>query len=152
LRPSYIQQPHHLSLGNGNDIPINEAFEIIGSSDVLINTEAEQLTLTRDGTGEASITLDKSICSYLPTQALIELDVVATQTTSMNIKLDKYELGRYRDVYWRRLDGGANRAVFALRADNCSGAKISLSRDTIELILSNLRVTEIRISQPGKPI
>ena len=150
--PSYEVKPYFTSISNEKRIGINDAFKIISSNSLEYKFINSTLELQRTAGGSSTLELDSSFCELLPLNALIIADVFTPTNGGFDLRIQRQENQRFKDIIWHPLTIGNSTAVLSVNSKNCTGAKISLSKNTHQLTLKNLQIRELKIHEHGKPI
>ena len=150
--PSYEVKPYFTSISNEKRIGINDAFKIISSNSLEYKFINSTLELQRTAGGSSTLELDSSFCELLPLNALIIADVFTPKNGGFDLRIQRQENQRFKDIIWHPLTIGNSTAVLSVNSKNCTGAKISLSKNTHQLTLKNLQIRELKIHEHGKPI
>lgn len=150
--PSYEVKPYFTSISNEKRIGINDAFKIISSNSLEYKFINSTLELQRTAGGSSTLELDSSFCELLPLNALIIADVFTPTNGGFDLRIQRQENQRFKDIIWHPLTIGNSTAVLSVNSKNCTGVKISLSKNTHQLTLKNLQIRELKIHEHGKPI
>jgi len=150
--PAYHQEPFNTRILDTTALPLRELIEN-STVDSLIHRFIEKgIELERSGKDRPTLTLDPSICDYLPINALLKMQIEAPFEGGLHLRLDRNSQGSYENVYWHNVPAGSSTILFSINATECSGLRISLAKNTFQLTLKRIEVSELRIHQFGEPI
>lgn len=152
ITPIYQTKPYFTSINNVQEIDINGVFSVISSSSTTYEFIDNSFKIERTSLEPSTLELDESLCKTLPINAVILVDVFASTKGSFSLGLEQRNSQRYNNIIWHPFPAGNSTASLSLNSLNCTGAKITLSKNTYGLSLSNLRIGELKIHQHGKPI
>ena len=152
IMPSYNSKPFFTSLKKPVMQDLEEAFKISSTESLSYQFIDKKLELQRTGSGQSTLTLAPGFCKRLPLNSLITMTANSLTKGGFSFHLDQAKRNTYESVYWRSVPAGQSTAVFSINAENCSGVKISLSRNTYRLSLQDLEISELKIHQHGKPL
>lgn len=150
--PSYQAKPYYTSLDKLDKYNIRDALDILSSKSIKYQFVNETLELQRIAIEPAIIELNSSFCEILPLNALVIVDIYSPLSGSFDLRIDRNHNQLASNIIWQAFSAGNSTAILSVNSQNCTGAKISLSKNTHQLILSNLRITELKIHEYGKPI
>ena len=150
--PSYKVKPYFTSVSNEKDIDIKDAFKIITSNALEYKFVDNTMELQRTAIGSSILELDSSFCELLPLNALVIIDVFTPTKGGFDLRVQRQENQQFKDIIWHPLTIGSSTAVLSVNSKNCTGVKISLSKNTHQLTLKNLQIRELKIHEHGKPI
>jgi len=112
----------------------------------------DTLELQRTSVEGSSVTLSPNLCERLPLNALVTMKVNSLSNGGINLHIDRFDQGKFENVYWRNVPAGLSTAAFVIDSRNCAGAKISFSRNTYKITMTELEISELKIHRYGKPL
>jgi 4-amino-4-deoxy-L-arabinose transferase-like glycosyltransferase len=150
--PSFIQKPYYIGIKHQQDLNLESSIKIVSATSINHRFVEHRLELDRTGIASPALMLDTEFCKLLPINALLSIVLWSPTKGDFQLRLDRNHAGSYDDIYWHGFPAGKSTAVLTINATNCTGAKITLGRNTYKLVLENLQIGELRIHQYGKPI
>ena len=152
ILPIFEPRPFYTSIKPPKTYNIEDSLKVIAAETVSFKVIDQKLVLQRTGNNTPSIVLDPSFCKLLPINALITFSTTSNTSGGMYLRLDRQHQKTYDHIVWQGFPAGTSSVTFSLSTNDCTGAKITLSKQTNKLTLSDLRISELKIHQHGKPI
>ncbi len=150
--PTFRALPYFTNLQKAKQYSISEFIEITSATSMSHKFVGDALELQRTSSENSSVTLSSNFCEQLPLNALITMQVDSVSSGGINLHIDRFAQGKFENVYWRSVPVGLSMAAFVIDSRNCVGAKISFSRNTYKVTITELEISELKIHRYGKPL
>lgn len=150
--PTFRALPYFTNLQKPKKYSISELFEITSAASMSYKFVDDTLELQRTSVEGSSVTLSPNLCERLPLNALVTMKVNSLSNGGINLHIDRFDQGKFENVYWRNVPAGLSTAAFVIDSRNCAGAKISFSRNTYKITMTELEISELKIHRYGKPL
>ena len=152
IKPSFEAQNYYTRITPPKSFNLQNSFKIASASGISHEVTKGKLVLKRTNNEVPTLVLDSSFCELLPLNALITLEINAQSKGALTLRLDHNNQGSYDNIVWRSFPAGKSTVTFSINTNNCTGAKITLAKQTNHITLDNLQISELKIHQHGKPI
>ena len=151
-KPSFAAQNYYTRITPPKSFNLQNSFRITSTSDISHKYINGKLVLERTGNEVPTLVFDSNFCKLLPLNALITLEINAQSKGGLTLRLDHNNQGSYDNIVWRSFPAGKSLVIFSINTNNCTGAKITLAKQTNHITLDNLQISELKMHQHGKPI
>ncbi|MBX2848606.1 MAG: DUF2142 domain-containing protein [Acidiferrobacterales bacterium] len=152
ITPSYRILPYFTSVDTLKSIDLKQDVIIAASHSADYQYVDDALLINRTALDSSFLELDSQFCKLLPLNALLVVDVNSALSGSFEMQLDTGNKQRYDNIFFNSFPAGSSTAILTINTKNCTGARLSLSKNTHQLSLKNWRIAELKIHQYGKPI
>ena len=152
IQPSFVANPFFTKLKQTKAIDFQEDLEISSTNSLSYKFIDEKLELRKVGSGTPSLVFASSFCERLPVNAIVVMNVSSPSAGGLYLRLDQNHQGRYDNINWQSFSAGVSQLVFSVDSQDCTGAKITLAKNTYHLTLNSVQISELRVHRYGKPI